>query len=66
MSKKKIMRKPTPQPPKWYWLDSDGCWDCNRNHTGCHNCPRLKEIRDIERKKKTRKNKQSLTKKQDF
>lgn len=62
MSKKKIMRKPTPQPPKWYWWNSDGCWDCNRGHVGCHNCPRLKEIKSQELKKRKREDKIKMTK----
>ena len=34
-------RKPRPQPPWYYWYDTDGCWDCpNRN--GCSGCKRLK------------------------
>ena len=35
-------RKPRPQPPRYYWYDTDGCWDCpNRN--GCSGCKRLKQ-----------------------
>ena len=60
MSKKKIFRKPNLQPPKWFWLDTDGCWDCNCNHHGCRNCKRLKEMRKIERDKRERKEKQKI------
>ena len=56
MSKKKIFRKPKPQPPKWFWLDIDGCWDCNCGN----NCKRLKEMRKIERDRRERKEKQKI------
>ena len=40
MSKKKL-RKQRPQPPRYFWLDTDNCWDCpNRN--GCSGCKKLK------------------------
>ena len=61
MSKQKF-RKATPQPPHYYWLNSDGCWDCNCNRHGCRNCKRLKEQRDIERKSRKRKQKNDLRK----
>ena len=48
MSKKKIFRKPSPQPPNWFWWDTDNYWDCNCDHKGCRNCKRLKEMRKIE------------------
>lgn len=60
MSKKKIFRKPTPQPPRWYWLDSDGCWDCNCDHRGCHGCKRLKGVNKNEREKRNRKEKREI------
>ena len=60
MSKKKKFRKKTPQPPYYWLLDSDGCWDCNCNHHGCNNCKRLKEMRKIERDKRERKEKQKI------
>lgn len=50
MSKKKIFRKPKPQPPKWFWLDTDGC----------RNCKQLKEMRKIEKDKRERKEKQKI------
>ena len=52
MSKKKIFRKPSPQPPNWFWLETDGCWNCNCDHHGCNNCKRLKEIDVSEKKNK--------------
>lgn len=60
MSKKKIFRKPNPQPPRWFWWDTDNCWDCNCDHRGCHGCKRLKEMRKIERDKRERKEKQKI------
>lgn len=60
MSKKKIFRKPSPQPPNWFWWDIDNCWDCNCDHKGCRNCKRLKEMRKIERDKRERKEKQKI------
>lgn len=65
MSKQKF-RKPTPQPPNYYWLDSDGCWDCNCNHNGCRNCKRLKEQKVYDRDRRERKEKQNLKKQIDF
>ena len=34
-------RKPRPQPPKYYWYDTDGCWCC-KNRNGCAGCKFLK------------------------
>lgn len=49
-----------PQPPYYWLLDSDGCWDCNCNQNGCGGCKRLKEQRDKERKAKQRIEKQKI------
>lgn len=38
------MRKPRPSPPKWYWWDSDYCWDCT-NRRNCNQCKRLKKFK---------------------
>ena len=38
---KRENRKPRPQPPRWYWLSTDDCWDC-KNRRGCNGCKRLK------------------------
>lgn len=62
MSKKRKYRKQTPQPPYYWLLDSDGCWDCNCNRNGCGGCKRLKEQRDYERQRRDRKAKQNLRK----
>ena len=34
-------RKPRPQPPRYYWYDTDGCWCC-KNRNGCAGCKFLK------------------------
>lgn len=52
----KAKRKPRPQPPRWYWLDVDGCWDCNHPNN-CNQCKRLKHQRAFERVKRERKSK---------
>lgn len=53
MSNKK--RKPTPSPPKWFWWDSDNCWNYNCNHKGCRNCKRLKKVSAQQKKKQDKK-----------
>lgn len=50
----KAKRKPCPQPAKWYWWDTDNCWDCNHRNN-CNQCKRLKQQRAHEREKKERK-----------
>lgn len=46
-------RKPKPQPPKWFWPDTDNCWDCyDRNH--CNSCKRLKKIKKYDRAREKR------------
>ena len=40
---KDIFRKARPEPPKWFWLYSDSCYDCNRKKHGCNSCKRLKK-----------------------
>lgn len=56
---KKKMRKPHPQPPKYYWLDSDNCWDC-KNRNNCGNCKRLKDYVSFEKERRKRKEKIKL------
>jgi hypothetical protein len=41
---KNAFRKPRPQPPRWYWLDSDGCWWC-KNRKNCNSCKVLRQYR---------------------
>lgn len=50
----KAKRKPRPQPPRWYWLDVDGCWDCNHPNN-CNQCKKLKRQKVYEREKRGRK-----------
>lgn len=40
----KAKRKQRPQPPKWFWLDTDGCWFC-KNRNNCNQCRLLKQFR---------------------
>ena len=42
---KDIFRKARPEPPKWFWLYSDSCYDCNRKKHGCNSCKRLKKYK---------------------
>lgn len=65
MSKKKKFRKQVPQPPHYWLLDSDGCWDCNCNHIGCRGCKRLKKQQAIEKENRNRKE-QAYLRKFDF
>ena len=44
---KKIMskikyRKARPQPPRYYWWDTDCCWAC-KDRNNCNGCKRLKQ-----------------------
>lgn len=34
-------RKMRPQPPRYFWPDTDGCWMCE-NRNGCSGCKFLK------------------------
>lgn len=34
-------RKQRPQPPWYYWYDTDGCWFCD-HRSGCSGCKVLK------------------------
>lgn len=56
---KKKYRKAKPQPAYYYWLETDGCWDCNRK-TQCGSCKRLKEQVAYEKEKRKRIEKQKL------
>lgn len=33
----KAIRKPRPAVPRWWWLDTDGCWFC-KNRNNCNSC----------------------------
>lgn len=54
-------RKPRPSPSKWYWIGSDGCWDC-KNRNNCNQCKRLKRQKVYEREKRERKEKAIIRK----
>lgn len=41
---KNAKRKPRPQPPKWYWLDSDNCYFCKKRNN-CNSCRVLKQFK---------------------
>lgn len=58
MSKMKN-RKPTPQPPRWFWLENDGCWFC-KNRNGCRNCKILKKQKAAEKNKLNKKEKRKI------
>ena len=34
-------RKMRPEPPKYFWPDTDGCWRCKKRN-GCSGCKFLK------------------------
>lgn len=51
MSKK--IRKMRPEPPKYYYWDTDNCWFC-KNRNGCSGCKVLKQY-IAEHKKRNRK-----------
>ena len=38
---KNSLRKPRPSPPRWHWLDVDGCWFC-KTKKACNGCKTLK------------------------
>lgn len=48
---KRKRRKPIPQPPKYYWLDSDNCWWC-LERSNCRNCKVLKSAAAAQKSKK--------------
>ena len=57
MSKVKY-RKARPQPPKYYWSDTDYCWFC-KNKNNCNGCKVLKKY--IKEKDKKRDKYTSMT-----
>lgn len=36
-------RKMQPEPPRWFTLDPDNCWFCERRKS-CNGCKLLKEL----------------------
>ena len=57
---KTYYRKPSPSPPKWYWLDSDNCYWC-KYQKNCNNCKVLKGIKHQKEKKEKREWKKRLS-----
>lgn len=44
MSRKKYKQRP--QPPRWFWLDTDNCWFCKgKNRHNCNGCKLLKQFK---------------------
>lgn len=39
---RKKIRKKRPQPPKYFWYDTDNCYAC-KNRNNCSGCKFLKE-----------------------
>lgn len=39
----KAKRKIRPSPPRYFWLDADGCWCC-KNRNNCANCKFVKDM----------------------
>ena len=58
----KPIKKPRPSVPKWYWTDTDGCWDCpkNKRYKACNGCKMLKKFLHRKDKAKRRRYKQLL------
>jgi hypothetical protein len=50
----KAKRKVKPQPPWYFWYDTDGCWFCKKKNAG-GNCKVVKQY--IAEKKKTKQKK---------
>ena len=44
-------RKARPQPPRYVWFETDGCWFC-KNRKGCSGCKVMKRYVAIEKAKK--------------
>ncbi len=48
-------RKMHPEPPRWFYLNYDGCWWCKGNFSACSGCghmrKKMKTKRSIERDK---------------
>lgn len=47
----KAKRKVRPEPPKWVWFETDGCWFCN-NLNGCGGCKVMKGYVALQKKKR--------------
>ena len=42
----KSERKQRPQPPKWFYLETDNCYFC-KNRNGCGKCKVLKPFKKL-------------------
>jgi hypothetical protein len=51
-------RKQRPQPPKYFWTDTDCCWFCHgKKRNGCGGCKFLKEYNyELKSKQKIERN----------
>ena len=47
-------RKKRPQPPKYYWSDTDNCWAC-KDRNNCNGCKFLKRYVAVHNKNNPRK-----------
>lgn len=56
MKKKRKMR---PEPPRWFTLDTDNCWFCERRKS-CNGCKLLKELEAYKNAQRERKEKFDL------
>ena len=58
MEKKEKMigkkRKVRPQPPRWVWLELDGCWFCKKKNA-CGGCKVMKRIVAEQKRKQNKK-----------
>ena len=48
-------RKKRPQPPKYFWYDTDGCWFCKKKNA-CGGCKVMKEIVAEQKEKQKQEN----------
>lgn len=46
----KASRKPRPAAPRWWWLDSDGCWFC-KTKNNCNSCYYTRSFKKNKQKK---------------
>lgn len=58
----KAYRKPRPSPPKYYWIDTDYCWNCPKDKRlkACNGCSRIKKYIHSNDRGKRRREKQLI------
>ncbi len=61
----KRWRKMRPEPPKFFWYDTDGCWACKNRH-GCSGCKFLKRYIAEDKGRNKKKVKARLKEELDF